>query len=297
MPADNQRQRLFISYSRRDWPCLKYLVRTLEHHFVVVTDASVLRPGQRWKETIEQLIEGVDLFVVIVTRSSVMSHHVNAEVTLANSLNKAIIPLILEDAAQHPTLTQFHYIDARRSLRKAKDELIQYNAPDLSIAKPAQYGQPLPGGWFSGFRKLPAPPLIKLTVVFGEIGAAWIVLMSLALAVPALTWIGILGVALLRLWACVRLMQRRLPFTVLVLGYVMTLLIAINLIVEAGSSGSPSPALPFVLLLVAFDTLPVLGLLLLPAARAWMPASSDMPAWSDLVRKLKSLWFSSRRRN
>lgn len=92
--------KIFISYSRFDTDIAKWIEKFFENfpeEFEVFRDASSIPAGQRWPTIINQQIPKCDLFVVIITETSLRSQQVRKEVAKAIEHEKPIIPCKFED--------------------------------------------------------------------------------------------------------------------------------------------------------------------------------------------------------
>jgi TIR domain len=106
---------LFVSYSRAD----KILVGALAKFLRTATTEAVFRdedgiaPGAKWAETIRQAIGGARLFYVFWCAHSASSDAVKTEYTLAITLDKPVIPVLLDDTKLTKSLAQYQYLDLR----------------------------------------------------------------------------------------------------------------------------------------------------------------------------------------
>jgi len=88
---------IFISYSRRDAAfALGLQARLNDQGWGVWLDTEKLQTGQRWREEIVQAIAGCDFFVLVLSSRSIQSENVVKELSLAESSNKPILPLMIE---------------------------------------------------------------------------------------------------------------------------------------------------------------------------------------------------------
>jgi hypothetical protein len=89
--------RIFISYSRRDAPfALGLQARLSNQGWGAWLDSEKLQTGQRWREEIVHAIAGCDYFVLVLSSRSIQSENVVKELSLAESSNKPILPLMIE---------------------------------------------------------------------------------------------------------------------------------------------------------------------------------------------------------
>ena len=70
----------------------------------VFLDTSDIRGGDEWRKTIHNEISACDIFVLIVTRSSLRREEVRNEVELAKNLKKRIIPCITKKYVNYQDL-------------------------------------------------------------------------------------------------------------------------------------------------------------------------------------------------
>ena len=144
---------VFISYSRQESPFVDALLDALEDEGVRVwVDYQSLVPGRPW---LDQLLEGVrqaDVFLLVVSKASMASVHVELEYKQALEQKKRIILIIFEAVLLPPSLQACEWIDMRSSFRKRVKELL------------SQLDQPLrqPAAPQSGFK---AYPIVWLTVI------------------------------------------------------------------------------------------------------------------------------------
>lgn len=88
--------KIFVSYSRKDAGDFAEQIRrhlTAFNH-TVFTDTYRINVGDIWSDIIEDNITNCDIFVVIITHGSLVSHHVEKEVLQAQGDKKRIIPCI-----------------------------------------------------------------------------------------------------------------------------------------------------------------------------------------------------------
>lgn len=89
---------IFLSHATDDQALAEHIARLLEESGVY-TWASFrdIPPGARGDETIEAALRSTDALVVIVTKSSIQSRQVRAEVDEAIGTNKTVVPILIED--------------------------------------------------------------------------------------------------------------------------------------------------------------------------------------------------------
>ena len=99
--------KVFISYSRLDASetakTIHNYLTEIGHHEVFI-DTSDLHSGDEWRNTIHNEISVCDIFVLIVTRSSLRREEAKNELELAKNLKKRIIPCIAKKYVQYQDL-------------------------------------------------------------------------------------------------------------------------------------------------------------------------------------------------
>jgi TIR domain len=110
MPAS-----LFISYSHRDSSLVHPIVGVLRGTAeLVFHDASTIRPGSNWEQTIRNAILGADIVVLFWCDHSSRSSEVRKEYEFALSSFKNVMPLLLDSTPLPENLSQFQWVDFRQ---------------------------------------------------------------------------------------------------------------------------------------------------------------------------------------
>lgn len=107
--------KVFISYSRQDGAFVGQLVDNLtsSHEIHVFRDTNDILPTEEWKKRLEKLIGQADTIVFCLSQASAKSHVCAWEVQFAESLNKRIAPVLLEDVGNSETpigLAKLNYV-------------------------------------------------------------------------------------------------------------------------------------------------------------------------------------------
>ncbi len=122
---------LFLSYSRSDSATGDRLRADLEaagHH--VWLDRDDIRGGEQWRASIANGIAAADRILLLMSPASLQSENVAREVSIADDLNKPILPLVLEDS-EVPAEFQFLLAGVQtitfegRAYKSALDELLR----------------------------------------------------------------------------------------------------------------------------------------------------------------------------
>lgn len=112
--------KIFMSYSRRDGAYADQLFRALSGlHVSGFLDQADIASGASWRGEIKEAIRNADAVVVLLSENSVQSNFVMAEVGVAWSLEKPIIPVIppgasMQMAGVPPILQGLQILDARK---------------------------------------------------------------------------------------------------------------------------------------------------------------------------------------
>jgi hypothetical protein len=102
---------VFISYARENSDFVERLrQRLIEAEFDVWTD-SVLRPGNDWRQEIDEAIRAAFVLLVVVTPEADSSQYVTYEWAYALGLDIKVIPLVLESTSMHPRLQFVQHVD------------------------------------------------------------------------------------------------------------------------------------------------------------------------------------------
>lgn len=125
--------KLFISYSRQDRDRVERLYDALdaEDEVKVFRDTDDILPTEEWKPRLEKLIRESDVIIFALTPQSAASEVCAWELELAESLNKRIIPVVVENVdGQVPSaIAKLNYIfltpqdDLAHSLTKIQDAI------------------------------------------------------------------------------------------------------------------------------------------------------------------------------
>jgi hypothetical protein len=144
----------FISYSRNNKDFALELAKELkESGFQIWFDLLDIPTGARWDDEIEKALERCDIFMVILTPSSITSENVKDEIGYAIDSKKRILPILLKNANVPLRLRRFQYVDftnvsydegidlAKQLLRKLIDEQTS-SLPESSVPANTEGQQP-----------------------------------------------------------------------------------------------------------------------------------------------------------
>ena len=93
-------EQVFISYARKDSDFARLLSQALcAEGFKTWIDIGAIQIGAIWREEIVNAIEVSSYFVVILSVHSIQSENVVKELSIAESSDKAILPILIDDVA------------------------------------------------------------------------------------------------------------------------------------------------------------------------------------------------------
>ena len=113
--AENEKLKVFVSYSRADAAIADEIVAGLEfaERFDVFIDRDAIHEGEAWQARLQSLIETSDAIVFLLSPHSASSEVCHWEVELAASLSKRIIPVLLDspgEAEAPASLSELNYV-------------------------------------------------------------------------------------------------------------------------------------------------------------------------------------------
>jgi hypothetical protein len=120
--------KVFISYSTKNINEVNHIKKMLAHSSIDVFVAEYsLLPGQPLSETIINAINNCDLFLLLWSNSAKESEWVPQEIGVARSINKTILPVILEQNLSLPGfISNLKYLNGYKNPEKAL-ECLQTN--------------------------------------------------------------------------------------------------------------------------------------------------------------------------
>ncbi|RMG72887.1 MAG: toll/interleukin-1 receptor domain-containing protein [Chloroflexi bacterium] len=137
--------KLFLSYSRKDKKFTEAIYRFLvKQGFDVWFDKENIYGGEEWTEEIQQAIDACDAVVVIWSHNANQSDWVKREISYADSKNKLIIPIKIDDIDPGAYIIlnsrQFIIAERQRFTRQVKNDLLKaLNSKSSSThARPTQ---------------------------------------------------------------------------------------------------------------------------------------------------------------
>lgn len=97
--------KVFISYSRTDSAFADRLIKNLSERGVESwVDRENIEGGQMWRSAISQAIAGCDVFLVVLSPNCVQSKNVVKELSLAESHDRPILPILFETCKIPPEM-------------------------------------------------------------------------------------------------------------------------------------------------------------------------------------------------
>jgi hypothetical protein len=149
---------IFISYSRSDKAVIDELIKQLEAAgHVVWVDREGIRGGEQWRLKIVEAIEHSHAFLLALSKNSIASDHVRAEIDLAKESKIPIIPIRLQPveipATMRYQLAGIQQIDFSKDYQVGFNDLLE----TLSVIDPVGAGTPR-AGTAPGKPKATTPP-------------------------------------------------------------------------------------------------------------------------------------------
>jgi hypothetical protein len=160
---------VFVSYSRRD-TVLVHSLLDLYRAIDVPTfvDETSIKPGQKWRIAIDAALEQCDVILVFWCEHAARSSEVRNEYERAISLDKRVVPVLVDHTVLPDKLGQYQFVD----LRKLSEGHRSLEQEDRVAAQHAQwwswwpYSLRLQLAWF------PTPGAIGL---FVAVVVAWMI--------------------------------------------------------------------------------------------------------------------------
>lgn len=104
--------KIFLSYNHHDKGYVHKFQGSLHRRGFDAWFDGLIGYGENWAESIEKNLEACDVVLAILTPRSISSQTFIDEIKHAESLEKKIIPILLEDVEENP-LAHLKYVDVR----------------------------------------------------------------------------------------------------------------------------------------------------------------------------------------
>jgi TolB-like protein len=116
---DGRSGKIFVSYSRKDKETILQHVNFFRANGLDTwIDESGINASSEWAEQIVHAITECDVFILFLSKTSVVSENVRKEIGVAASLGKKILPLKIEDVEIPPSmlyhLNSIHFLETKR---------------------------------------------------------------------------------------------------------------------------------------------------------------------------------------
>jgi hypothetical protein len=129
---------LFISYSRRQTPFVDRLADKLEDHgYALWLDYQSLVPARPWSDQIQAGLKNADVLLLVVSKESLVSPHVEPEWRGALEMKKRIILLIFEAVPLPVELQRCEWVDFRARYNRSFKQLMRMLENPVTVADPA----------------------------------------------------------------------------------------------------------------------------------------------------------------
>jgi hypothetical protein len=171
------KQKLFISYSRRQAPFVDRLAEELEKSgYSLWLDYHNLVPAKPWAQQIESSISEADTIILVVSKNSLASKNVTPEWKHALELKKRIVLVIFEAVPLSAELRNCEWVDFRGNYRKSLKQLENL----LAIPARAMTSQP-PQSGFKAPKRFWLALFMSVVVLIGSIPAWWTIFIPFVL--------------------------------------------------------------------------------------------------------------------
>lgn len=130
------KKKIFISYSRADLDYIATLVDALREKGADVWFDKNIRTGEQWDNTLEEQIKAADVFLIVMSKTSVASNNVKDEMSYAKSLGKIISPILIEPCEVPMRLARHQYVDFTQDFDWAVSKLLE-DLDAAEIGKPS----------------------------------------------------------------------------------------------------------------------------------------------------------------
>lgn len=121
--------RVFISHASDDAAAAAVVQRWLAaancEAFLDVSPTDGIVAGDEWQQRLHERLRWADAVVCIVTVAYVRSVWCTAEVAVAQSRGCRLLPILLDEAVEHPLLRSVHHIPGRPDLDTVRDAVLQ----------------------------------------------------------------------------------------------------------------------------------------------------------------------------
>ncbi len=130
--------KLFISYSRRQTPFVDRLADKLEDNgYSLWLDYQSLVPARPWFDQIQSGLDGADVLLLVVSKESLASKHVEPEWRGALERNKRIVLVIFEAVPLPTELRECEWVDFRTRYNRSIQQLMGLLEHPLPAPEPA----------------------------------------------------------------------------------------------------------------------------------------------------------------
>lgn len=117
---------IFVSYSHRDDKVVKPLVQLLRPTGATIfRDEDAIPPGKQWEVVVTKAVQACRLVYVFWCNHSATSPEVRKEYEQAISLDKDIVPVLLDDTALPTNLKAYQWVDLRDVIGKHEEAVEQ----------------------------------------------------------------------------------------------------------------------------------------------------------------------------
>lgn len=127
--------KVFVSYAREDGGIVYPLVMRLKRHEIPIwIDEHNIAAGMHWDLAIEEALKEDSHVLVVLSKASVQSQYVRAEIDIALDGKKKIVPILINACTRPIQIRRIPYIDFTKDEAEAFNKLLQTLPHDLNIS-------------------------------------------------------------------------------------------------------------------------------------------------------------------
>ena len=171
-------KKIFISYSRANLSYVTQLVKVLRNKGLEVWFDMHIEGGDVWDNELEHQLKNADVIIWVLSKASVASENVANEISYAESLNKKVIPIKIENCDMRMRWARKQYINfiGSHSEEGLKQLIHDIEKDDDLGEKPPPY-KPYPP-----VKKSSGTPVLKILLITGGAISLIFVLMIIVFA-------------------------------------------------------------------------------------------------------------------
>lgn len=158
-------KKIFISYSRANLGYVTQLVKVLRNKGIEVWFDQHIEGGDVWDNELEHQLKNADVIIWVLSKASVASENVANEISYAESLNKKVIPIKIENCDMRMRWARKQYINfigshSEEGLKQLIHDIDKEDSPGEKPPKP-------PYKPYQPVKKSSGTPVLKILLITG----------------------------------------------------------------------------------------------------------------------------------